>query len=683
MIDAPLFVFHVDIVLLCIFALYVLLTLPRALVSLFQRSEFFNGFFLHSGSSRAHGRSGTRKSNPIRSTSTRTNHTVRTLVDLPEDGEKGYGKGRTTHPALVVPPRTVGAWGSHHQSLPSPRSAPTRVPRWATIVHPTLVYALNFPIATGFSLGRLLVLIAYAVLMLYACLRRSDPFTSSQRMGYVVVSQIPITVALAGKTNLLSWASGVGYEKLNYIHRFSGRVILIAANVHAFGYFYKWSLNGTIRTELLLPKYVWGLVTLGAVDLLFASSLSFVRNRLYSLFFIIHVACFAVFLFAVHKHSSTSFPYLLAAVGVYIFDHLIRLARTRYTTAWLTAEHALNGGTTLVHVPSLGAGWRGGQHVRLRVISDAWFGWWTTWIFGRARPFTIAAASNSGGMMLIIKAQGSWTRNLLLMSGDAADARPPEKFPDAERGRGPAREVRVIVEGPYSGPGYTLYTAYSGAVLVVGGSGISYAMSILDDMLQKHANGRSRLRVIEVVWAITSPESLYSLLSELTPLMQPRASPYTSLSLRFNIYWTRASARPSRVKRTALPQGMYLRPGRPDIHATLENMIADVRAEYSTGRGGSSDTPSGIVLGVCGPAALMDDASRAVGRVSWRDWRDVGGVESIEECVLSLPSPLISVFVVRVLKEIQSTGYSGGKGLILLFLSWRCWSILRTVWFLG
>lgn len=30
-------------------------------------------------------------------------------------------------------------------------------------------------------------------------------------------------------------------------------------------------------------------------------------------------------------------------------------------------------------------------------------------------------------------------------------------------------------------------------------------MSILDDMLQKHANGRSRLRVIEVVWAMTSP----------------------------------------------------------------------------------------------------------------------------------------------------------------------------------
>ena len=137
------------------------------------------------------------------------------------------------------------------------------------------------------------------------------------------------------------------------------------------------------------------------------------------------------------------------AAGLFVFDRIARIFRTRYTKAWLTAEHALNGGTTLVHVPSLGAGWRAGQHVRLRVISSAWFGWWTTWLFGRARPFTIAAGSDSVGMMLSVKVQGSWTRRLLGMSGDAADARPKERFTDFERGRGPSREVRVIVEGPY------------------------------------------------------------------------------------------------------------------------------------------------------------------------------------------------------------------------------------------
>jgi hypothetical protein len=81
-------------------------------------------------------------------------------------------------------------------------------------LHPTLAYALNFRVAPGFSFGKLLVLLAYAALMFFASLRRSDPFSDPVRTGYVAMSQIPIAVALAGKTNWLSWACGVGYEKV-------------------------------------------------------------------------------------------------------------------------------------------------------------------------------------------------------------------------------------------------------------------------------------------------------------------------------------------------------------------------------------------------------------------------------------------------------------------------------------
>ena len=66
---------------------------------------------------------------------------------------------------------------------------------------------------------------------------------------------------------------------------------------------YKWFLNGTIRDDLRMPKFVWGLVALGAVDLLFASSLSFVRNRVYGLFHTLHIICVALFLVAVRQFS--------------------------------------------------------------------------------------------------------------------------------------------------------------------------------------------------------------------------------------------------------------------------------------------------------------------------------------------------------------------------------------------
>ena len=227
---------------------------------------------------------------------------------------------------------------------------------------------------------------------------------------------------------------------------------------------YGWSLTGTTRSRLLFPKNLWGLVALCAMDLLFLSSLSFVRKRVYSLFVTIHTACVMTILYAVrrfflfaltligsqtYRHRSACVPFVLAAVVLYAIDHLVRIVRTRHTTGWLTAEHALNRGTTLVLVPSLRAGWRAGQHVRVRIASDGWLVWLATWFLGRARPFTIAAGPDSGGMTLQIKALGSWSRNLLRMAEDADDIRLKGMSASAERGRGSAREVRVIVEGPY------------------------------------------------------------------------------------------------------------------------------------------------------------------------------------------------------------------------------------------
>jgi hypothetical protein len=57
----------------------------------------------------------------------------------------------------------------------------------------------------------------------------------------------------------------------------------------------------------------------------------------------------------------------------------------------------------------------------------------------------------------------------------------------------------------------------------------------------------------------------------------------------------------------------------------------------------------------------MDDAARAVGRVSWADWKDVGGVESIEECVC----PILAI-ASCILKGYR-TGYLGGNDFLFFF----------------
>lgn len=216
-VDVPALAFHIDMLLLGLFALYFLSTLPRAVIRLFQPSEAFSGFFL---------RSAAQRTSPLRSESTRTllredtlsrSNTVTTshgrthsVPPVPkytgvEETETNVVQG---FPALVTPV-------ANRTRRSQPSYVPTRVPRWTSVLHPSLACALNFRVSPGFSLGRLIVLLTYVLIVLYGCFYGSDPFTDANRWGYIAVSQIPIVVVLANKSNWLSWLSGVGYEKVN------------------------------------------------------------------------------------------------------------------------------------------------------------------------------------------------------------------------------------------------------------------------------------------------------------------------------------------------------------------------------------------------------------------------------------------------------------------------------------
>lgn len=59
-----------------------------------------------------------------------------------------------------------------------------------------------------------------------------------------------------------------------------------------------------------------------------------------------------------------------------------------------------------------------------------------------------------------------------------------------------------------------MYSSFSGALIIAGGSGITYALGVVQDLLQKDREGRSRLKVIELVWSVRDPcEYLFGLIS--------------------------------------------------------------------------------------------------------------------------------------------------------------------------
>lgn len=176
-------------------------------------------------------------------------------------------------------------------------------------------------------------------------------------------------------------------------------------------------------------------------------------------------------------------------------DRLGRALKTRICAARLRPLPDLS--MTCVEVRGVRAGWCAGQHVRLRVLhSRLWM---------ESHPFTVASASASAGrdgegdgLVLMCKRAGGWT-NALYEAAKAGGY-------DAERGSG--GEVRVILEGPYGGPGHTVFASFSAAVFVVGGSGVSFALAAVQDLVRRDMKGASRVKAIELVWCVQDPGTL-------------------------------------------------------------------------------------------------------------------------------------------------------------------------------
>lgn len=330
-----------------------------------------------------------------------------------------------------------------------------------------------------------------------------------------------------------------------------------------------------------------------------------------------------------YQHYSVTWNYIYAALGVYAFDLLLRTMRTRATTAYVTAHSGLNNGTTHVHMPSVTKGFRAGQHVRVRFVNpdSGAFGWIMALLFARTRPFSISSKPGGSGLELLIKKEGSSTRELFKMAG-GGERSMDEKAATVELGQVNSRRIKCLVEGPYSGHAATMFEAYSGVLLVAGGSGISFILSLLDDLVNKHVEGRSRTRAIEVVWSVGDANSLMDLLPTIRPLLRGRLSPDgTLLRVQMTVHYTRASRAPM-PDLDLLPEGLFLRVGRPDIGRSLKSTVE--RTLDSTTSGGRSEA-QGVIASCCGPAALGEQINKALGGLDYSLWKQVGGVEIASE----------------------------------------------------
>jgi len=249
-------------------------------------------------------------------------------------------------------------------------------------------------------------------------------------------------------------------------------------------------------------------------------------------------------------------------------------------------------------------------------------------------PFTISSLpasrtdTEAEGLVLMAKKTtnpSGWTNKLF-------DLAKLGSYRGSEKGAGAGQTVRVVIEGPYGGPGNIMFASYSAAVLVCGGSGISYGLSVLKDLLNKDQTGKSRVKVIELVWIVQDPASLVSLMPVLTSLVR-QSSPLDSgyATLKISVFYTRAP-----IGKFPFEEGwnlhiptLTLSPGRPKIGRIIEGVMGKIVRLGASAKDDERNT--GVIVGVCGPAQLADDVSAEVGKLDEGRREKVGGVDLVEE----------------------------------------------------
>ncbi len=235
-----------------------------------------------------------------------------------------------------------------------------------------------------------------------------------------------------------------------------------------------------------------------------------------------------------------------------------------------------------------------------------------------SHPFTIASPSDDEeGLVLYVKESGDWTRKLGVM------AKGGSFVTSTEKGLGYGRLANVLVQGPYGGPGHAVFSSYSAALVICGGSGISFGLSVLQVMIRDAFDRSSRVRLIDFVWTVQDPTSILPLLPTLQKLIE-QTDAVTSLSLHIHIHYTRATPF---VPSFEVPDSIRVSAGRPDVQDLLYASISCASAL----RDRSLEGVHGIVMAVCGPKSLVEGVRKVERGVGMAVRKAVGGVELIEE----------------------------------------------------
>jgi len=342
----------------------------------------------------------------------------------------------------------------------------------------------------------------------------------------------------------------------------------------------------------------------------------------------LHIVCTVAFFITLCYHTIYASPWIFPPLALYGLDMLLRLFRYRIKDATL---EVVDNQMTIIRVLDCDDGWVAGQHIRVRIFFGAR-------VF-ESHPLSIMSAPpassclSSPALMLGARVNGDWTRALNAYARAEKDAECCEKESDEIRGT----QVQVMLDVPYGGCSVDL-GRYESALLIAGGSGATFTLGVLDDIVARCAKlrrmGGERTKRIEFAWCTKS----FASIDWFAPLLMDIATTAaeSSLELHISIFVTclcdpeaippipNMDVTIMRPSITQMLMELLVPPGRPSSD------VEDNASKQSPNTTGSmrSFVPLAGGVGVCasGPETLTREAQNAVARVNFSRGVELGGI---------------------------------------------------------
>ena len=367
------------------------------------------------------------------------------------------------------------------------------------------------------------------------------------RTGFIATAQLPLIFILAGKNNMIGVLTGSSYERLNWIHRWTSRILLLTVTMHMIFWFRDWAPYDFITVKLKSDSITKrGFAAWCVLVWIVFSSFAPIRRWNYEFFIVQHFVTLIGFMVAVFLHlkpyNMQYWVYISIAFGV--VDRTARFLSILYVNFHMPNKQTGNrlwgcnaileplpGSVTKITIRNPPIRWTPGQHVFLSCHGIMPL---------QAHPFTISSLPEDGKLEFFVKAEKGGTHRM---------HRHAQKYEQLPGGVG---FERFIIDGPYGR--IRPLKQFDSVVFFAGSTGITYTLPLFRDLVQNLATpGRRSSRFdlqgasaaatqhIRFVWVIKSRTQLAWCTTELSKAASEVShlrSKGTAIELHISIYTT-------------------------------------------------------------------------------------------------------------------------------------------------